>query len=90
MPNPKTVTVTADVAKAVSDAKAGKVEYRVDKQGIVHMPIGKLNFTPAKLKENVEVVLKAINEAKPAGLKGEYVRNISLAPSMGPSVKIQN
>lgn len=90
MPNPKTGTVTADVAKAVTEAKAGKVEYRVDKQGIIHMPIGKLNFTSAKLKENAEVVLKVINEAKPAGLKGEYVRNVSVAPSMGPSVKVQN
>ena len=90
MPNPKTGTVTADVAKAVSEAKAGKVEYRVDKQGIIHMPIGKLNFTSAKLKENAEIVLKVINEAKPAGLKGEYIRNVSLAPSMGPSIKVQS
>ena len=90
MPNPKTGTVTADVAKAVTEAKAGKVEYRVDKQGIIHMPIGKLNFTSAMLKENAEVVLKVINEAKPAGLKGEYVRNVSVAPSMGPSVKVQS
>ena len=82
MPNPKTGTVTADVAKAVTEAKAGKVEYRVDKQGIIHMPIGKLNFTSAKLKENAEIVLKVI--------KGEYIRNVSLAPSMGPSIKVQS
>lgn len=89
MPNPKTGTVAADVAKAVSEAKAGKVEYRVDKQGIVHLGIGKLSFKSSELVENAEVVLKAIREAKPAGIKGDYIQTISLAPTMGPGVKIE-
>lgn len=89
MPNPKTGTVAADVAKAVSEAKAGKVEYRVDKQGIVHLGIGKLSFKSTELVENAEVVLKAIREAKPSGIKGDYIQTISLAPTMGPGVKIE-
>lgn len=89
MPNPKTGTVAADVAKAVSEAKAGKVEYRVDKQGIVHLGVGKLGFDSAKLIENIQVVLKAIREAKPAGIKGEYIETISLAPTMGPGIKLE-
>lgn len=89
MPNPKTGTVAADVAKAVSEAKAGKVEYRVDKQGIVHLGVGKLGFDSAKLIENIQVVLKAVREAKPAGIKGEYIETISLAPTMGPGIKLE-
>jgi len=89
MPNPKTGTVAADVVKAVSEAKAGKVEYRVDKQGIVHLGVGKLDFKASELEENISVVLKAIQEAKPASVKGEYVQSITLAPTMGPGLKIQ-
>lgn len=89
MPNPKTGTVAADVAKAVKEAKAGKVEYRVDKQGIVHLGVGKLGFDSAKLLENIQVVLKAIKEAKPAAVKGDYIQSVTLAPTMGPGVKIE-
>jgi large subunit ribosomal protein L1 len=89
MPNPKTGTVAVDVAKAVSEAKAGKVEYRVDKQGIVHLGVGKLSFKSPQLAENVEVVLKAIREAKPASVKGEYIQSITIAPTMGPGLKIE-
>lgn len=88
MPNPKTGTVAVDVAKAVSEAKAGKVEYRVDKQGIVHLGVGKLNFKAQQLAENVEVVLKAIKEAKPASVKGEYIQSVTIAPTMGPGLNI--
>lgn len=88
MPNPKTGTVAADVAKAVTEAKAGKVEYRVDKQGIVHLGIGRLDFTTDKLVENATTVIKAIKEAKPASVKGEYIQTITLAPTMGPGVKV--
>ncbi len=89
MPNPKTGTVSADVARAVSEAKAGKVEYRVDKQGIVHLGVGKLSFSPDKLVENIQVVLKAIKEAKPAAVKGDYIQSIYLAPTMGPGVELE-
>jgi ribosomal protein L1 len=88
MPNPKTGTVSADVAKAVSEAKAGKVEYRVDKQGIVHLGVGKLSFKSSEIVENIETVMKAIKEAKPSGIKGDYIQSISLAPTMGPGIKI--
>lgn len=89
MPNPKTGTVAQDVAKAVSEAKAGKVEYRVDKQGIVHMSAGRVEFESIKLKENIETILKALKEAKPSGLKGEYIQSITLAPSMGPGIPVE-
>jgi len=89
MPNPKTGTVSADVAKAVKEAKAGKVEYRVDKQGIVHLGVGKLGFESTKLAENIQAVLKVIKEAKPAGLKGEYVLSVTVAPTMGPGVRLE-
>ncbi len=89
MPNPKTGTVAADVAKAVAEAKAGKVEYRVDKQGIIHLGVGKLNFKPNQLAENVEIVLKAIREAKPNSVKGDYIQNISIAPTMGPGINVE-
>jgi ribosomal protein L1 len=88
MPNPKTGTVSADVAKAVSEAKAGKVEYRVDKQGIVHLGVGKLSFKSSEIVENIETVMKAIKEAKPSGVKGDYIQSIFLAPTMGPGIKI--
>jgi large subunit ribosomal protein L1 len=88
MPNPKAGTVTFDVAKAVNDIKAGKVEYRVDKSGIVHIPIGKASFEEEKLMSNLEVLADAIVKARPAAAKGTYVRSVALAPSMGPSVRL--
>ena len=88
MPNPKSGTVTMDVAKAVQDTKAGKVEYRVDKTSIVHCPIGKASFGPEKLQENLQVLMDAINKAKPAAAKGTYVRSLYLSSTMGPSVRV--
>jgi large subunit ribosomal protein L1 len=88
MPNPKSGTVTAKVADAVKEAKAGKIEFRVDKQSIVHVAVGKVSFTPAQITENVQTVLKAIADAKPASVKGVYIQKISMATTMGPSVKI--
>ncbi|HEX4868159.1 MAG TPA: 50S ribosomal protein L1 [Acidimicrobiales bacterium] len=88
MPNPKTGTVTTDVAKAVEEFKGGKVEYRTDRYGNVHVPIGKISFEPAALQANFRAVLDEIQRAKPASAKGRYIRKISLAPTMGPSVKI--
>ncbi len=89
MPNPKVGTVSADIAKAVSEAKSGKVEYRVDKQGIIHLGVGKLDFKPTELLENIETVLKAVREAKPASIKGEYILSLTLAPTMGPGIKLE-
>ena len=88
MPNPKSGTVTMDVAKAIQDVKAGKVEYRVDKFGIVHAAIGKKSFGVQKLQENYEALMEAIVKAKPAAAKGQYVKSVSLASTMGPGVKI--
>ena len=88
MPNPKSGTVTMDVVKAIKDSKAGKVEYRVDKNAIVHCPIGKKSFGAEKLKENYEALMEAIIKAKPAAAKGLYVKSVSLASTMGPGVKI--
>jgi large subunit ribosomal protein L1 len=88
MPNPKTGTVTMDVAKAVKDAKAGKVEYRPDKVGNIHVTVGKVSFGAAKLNENLKAVYDAIMKAKPSTIKGGYVKNISVASSMGPGVKV--
>ena len=88
MPNPKSGTVTMDVVKAIKDSKAGKVEYRVDKNAIVHCPIGKKSFGKEKLKENYEALMEAIIKAKPAAAKGLYVKSVSLASTMGPGVKI--
>ena len=88
MPNPKTGTVTMDVAKAIREAKAGKVEYRVEKAGIIHAPVGKVSFEAAKLAENVHTLLEAIVRAKPASAKGTYVRSITLSSTMGPGVRI--
>ncbi len=88
MPNPKTGTVTFDVAKAVNDIKAGKVEFRVDKTGIVHSPIGKISFDGSKLAENAQALLAAIIKAKPSVAKGKYVKKITLTSTMGPGIPI--
>jgi large subunit ribosomal protein L1 len=88
MPNPKTGTVTADVTKAVKETKAGKVEFRVDKAGIVHCPIGKIKFDAAKLAENAHVLIAAVLKAKPAAAKGKYVKRITLTSTMGPGINI--
>ena len=89
MPNPKSGTVTMDVAKAVADIKAGKVEYRLDKNNIIHCPIGKLSFGVEKLNENYEALLGAIIKAKPAAAKGQYIRSINVASTMSPSVSVR-
>src|ERR1700746_1537599 len=88
MPNPKTGTVTFDVAKAIKETKAGKVEFRVDKAGIVHCAIGKIQFDPAKLVENAQPGLDALVKAKPAAAKGKYVKKITLTSTMGPGITI--
>jgi large subunit ribosomal protein L1 len=89
MPNPKSGTVTNDVAKAVSEAKAGRVEYRVDTAGIVHLGIGKTSFDETKLNENIQAVITSIKTNKPSNLKGNYIRSSHLTTSMGPSIKIE-
>ena len=88
MPSPKAGTVTPDVAKAVTEAKAGKIEYRLDKTNIIHCPIGKASFGVEKLKENFTVLLDAIVKAKPEATKGQYIRSCAVASTMGPGVKI--
>ena len=88
MPNPKAGTVTTDVAKAVNEAKAGKVEYRLDKSNIIHCPIGKASFGEAKLAENFEAIMGAIIKAKPAAAKGQYIKSCVVASTMGPGIKV--
>ena len=88
MPNPKAGTVTMDVTKAVNDIKAGKIEYRLDKANIIHCPIGKASFTEEQLQQNFDALMDAIVKAKPSTLKGQYLKSISLAPTMGPGVKV--
>ena len=88
MPNPKAGTVTPDVARAVTEAKAGKIEYRLDKTNIIHCPIGKASFGEAKLQENFDALMGAIIKAKPASAKGQYIKSCVLASTMGPGVKI--
>ena len=88
MPSPKAGTVTPDVAKAVTEAKAGKIEYRLDKTNIIHCPIGKVSFGADKVKENLEAVMSAIVKAKPAATKGQYIKSCVLATTMGPGVKL--
>jgi len=88
MPNPKTGTVTFEVAKAIKEVKAGKVEFRVDKAGIVHCPIGKIQFDGAKLAENAHAVIEAVMKAKPAAAKGKYVKKITMTSTMGPGITI--
>ncbi len=88
MPNPKAGTVTMDVTKAVNDIKAGKIEYRLDKANIIHVPVGKVSFDEAKLQENIDALMEAIVKARPSALKGQYLRSITLATTMGPGVKV--
>ena len=88
MPNPKAGTVTMDVAKAVEESKAGKVEYRLDKTNIIHCPLGKVSFGPEKLIENYDALMGAIVKAKPAAAKGQYIRSCVIASTMGPGVKV--
>ena len=77
-----------DVAKAIADIKAGKIEYRLDKSNIIHVPIGKASFTEEQLADNFQTLMDAVNKAKPSSLKGQYIKSISLAPTMGPGVKV--
>ena len=88
MPTPKAGTVTPDVAKAVTEAKAGKIEYRLDKTNIIHCPIGKVSFGPEKLKENFDALMGAIIKAKPASTKGQYIKSCVIATTMGPGIKL--
>ena len=90
MPNPKAGTVTPNIAQAVKDAKAGKIEYRLDKANIIHVPVGKASFGTEKLSENISTVMEAIVKAKPAAAKGQYIRSVSIATTMGPGVKLNN
>ncbi len=88
MPNPKAGTVTMDVTKAVNDIKAGKIEYRLDKTNIIHCPVGKASFTEEQLADNFQALMSAIIKAKPASAKGQYLRSVTLASTMGPGVKL--
>ncbi len=88
MPNPKAGTVTMDVTNAVKEIKAGKIEYRLDKSNIIHVPVGKVSFTEEQLGENFQTIIDAINKARPAALKGQYLRSVTLTSTMGPGVKL--
>ncbi|MBP3451242.1 MAG: 50S ribosomal protein L1 [Agathobacter sp.] len=88
MPNPKAGTVTMDVTKAVNDIKAGKIEYRLDKTNIIHVPVGKASFADEQLSDNFQSIMGAINKAKPASLKGQYIKSATLTSTMGPGVKL--
>ena len=88
MPNPKAGTVTMDVTKAINDIKAGKIEYRLDKTNIIHVPVGKASFTEEQLVENFQTLMGAVLKAKPAALKGQYLKSVSLSSTMGPGVKV--
>ena len=88
MPNPKAGTVTMDVAKAVKEIKDGKIEYRLDKTNIIHVPIGKASFSEEQLADNFQTLIDAINKARPSALKGTYLKSVTIAPTMGPGVKI--
>ncbi len=90
MPNPKAGTVTTNIAQAVKEAKAGKIEYRLDKANIIHVPVGKASFGAEKLSENISTVMDAVVKAKPAAAKGQYIRSVSIATTMGPGVKLNN
>ena len=88
MPNPKAGTVTMDVTKAIQDIKAGKIEYRLDKTNIIHVPVGKASFTEEQLTDNFQTLIDAINKARPAAVKGQFLKSVVLTSTMGPSVKI--
>ena len=88
MPNPKAGTVTMDVTKAINEIKAGKIEYRLDKTNIIHVPVGKASFTEEQLADNFQTLIDAINKAKPAAVKGQYLKTVTLTSTMGPGVKI--
>ena len=88
MPNPKSGTVTFDIERAVSEIKSGRIEFKVDRAGIVHVPVGRASFTPEQLAANVATLVDAINRAKPSGAKGTYMRTLTLAPTMGPGVRV--
>ena len=88
MPNPKAGTVTMDVTKAIKEIKAGKIEYRLDKTNIIHVPVGKASFTEEQLADNFQTLIDAINKAKPAAVKGQYLKTVTLTSTMGPGVKI--
>ena len=88
MPNPKAGTVTMDVTKAINEIKAGKIEYRLDKTNIIHVPVGKASFTDEQLNDNFQSLMGAINKAKPASLKGQYIKSATLTSTMGPGVKL--
>ena len=88
MPNPKAGTVTMDVTKAINDIKAGKVEYRLDKTNIIHVPVGKASFTEEQLSDNFQTLMGAINKAKPSSLKGQYIKSATITSTMGPGVKL--
>ena len=88
MPNPKAGTVTMDVTKAIKDIKAGKIEYRLDKTNLIHVPIGKVSFTEAQLKENFDAIIGALSKARPAALKGTYMKSITLSTTMGPGIRL--
>ena len=90
MPNPKLGTVTMDVTKAIEDTKAGKVEYRLDKANIIHVPVGKASFTEEQLKSNLDALMAAIVKARPSSLKGAYMKSITLTSTMGPGVKLDS
>ena len=89
MPNPKVGTVTTDVTKAVSDAKGGQVQFRIDKAGIIHCPIGKASFSADDLEENLNALISALSKAKPASSKGQYIQKVSVSSTMGPGVKVE-
>lgn len=89
MPNPKTGTVTMDVAKAIDDIKKGKVEYRADKEGNVHLIIGKVSFEAERLEENFKAVIDEIRRVKPQTVKGDYIKNVTLSTTMGPGIKVE-
>ena len=88
MPNPKAGTVTMDVTKAIADIKAGKIEYRLDKANIIHVPVGKASFTEEQLEQNFKALMDAITKARPSSVKGQYLKSITLATTMGPGVKV--
>jgi large subunit ribosomal protein L1 len=88
MPNPKSGTVTFDIERAVGEIKSGRIEFKVDRAGIVHVPVGRASFTPEQLAANVATLVDAVNRAKPSGAKGTYMRTLTLAPTMGPGVRI--